>query len=130
MTPDLMDQGAQRIETRLQKAARATASGGDAGFGRVAVPGEGRVALSVRVKSSTWVLNSSTSRKASMRIAPEPIGVTLKEVDFAAFVFAQDDWNYLPSKYIDRGHIIGQADIDGHSAHITTTRDTLHGMAA
>ncbi|MFD0668864.1 urea ABC transporter ATP-binding protein UrtD [Ramlibacter sp. MAHUQ-53] len=40
MTPDLMDLGAQRIETRIQKNARATAAGGDAGFGRVAVPGE------------------------------------------------------------------------------------------
>ena len=30
MTPDLMDQGAQRIETRIQKNAMATAAGGDA----------------------------------------------------------------------------------------------------
>ena len=40
MTPDLMEQGAARIEARMAHLGLATASGGSAGFGHVAVPGE------------------------------------------------------------------------------------------
>ncbi len=40
MTPDLMEQGAARMETRLANLALATSSGGSASFGRVAVPDE------------------------------------------------------------------------------------------
>ncbi len=39
MTPDLLEQGAQRVQERREKLAQSTAAGGDAGFGRVAVPG-------------------------------------------------------------------------------------------
>jgi len=40
MTPDLMEQGAARMETRMAHLALATTSGGSASFGRVAVPDE------------------------------------------------------------------------------------------
>ncbi len=40
MTPDLMEQGAARMEARMANLGLATASGGSASFGRVAVPDE------------------------------------------------------------------------------------------
>ncbi len=40
MTPDLMEQGAARMESRQARQAMAGASGGSAAFGRVSMPGE------------------------------------------------------------------------------------------
>ena len=41
MTPDLMEQGARRVQARMEKVSHDTASGGrSAGFSRIATPGE------------------------------------------------------------------------------------------